>query len=36
MDRGKATTNIGAGLRAASVAIGVFGLCFFIAIVYIG
>lgn len=36
MDRKRAASNIGAGLIAASIAIGVFGLCFFVAIVYIG
>jgi hypothetical protein len=36
MDRTRAAGNIGSGLLAASIALGVFGLCFFIAIVYIG
>jgi hypothetical protein len=36
VDRSRAAGNIGAGLLAASIALGVFGLCFFIAIVYIG
>jgi hypothetical protein len=36
MDRNRAAGNIRAGLVAASVAIGVFGLCFLAAIVYIG
>jgi hypothetical protein len=36
VDRTRASSNIGAGLLTASIAIGVFGLCFFIAIVYIG
>jgi len=36
VDRKRASTNIGSGLLAASVALGVFGLCFFLAIIYIG
>lgn len=36
MDRNRAANTIGTGLVAASIAIGVFGLCFFVAIVYIG
>ena len=36
MDRNRAAGNIGAGLLAASIAIGVFGLAFIIAIIYIG
>ena len=36
MDRNRAAANIGSGLATASIAIGVFGLCFFVAIVYIG
>jgi hypothetical protein len=36
MDRKRASSNIGSGLLAASVALGVFGLCFVIAIIYIG
>lgn len=36
MDRNRAASNIGAGLLAASIALGVFGLCLFVAIVYIG
>ncbi len=36
MDRTRAKDNIGAGLLAASIALGVFGLTFFVAIVYIG
>jgi hypothetical protein len=36
VDRNRATGNIGAGLLTAAIAIGVFGLCFVIAIVYIG
>jgi hypothetical protein len=36
MDRNRAAGNIGAGLLAASLAIGVFGLSFIVAIVYIG
>jgi hypothetical protein len=36
MDRNRAAGNMGAGLLAASIAIGVFGLCFVVAIIYIG
>lgn len=36
MDRRRAASNIGSGLAAAALALGVFGLCFFVAIVYIG
>ena len=36
MDRLRASSNIGAGLAAASIALAVFGLAFVIAIVYIG
>jgi hypothetical protein len=36
MDRNRAAGNIGAGLIAASVALGAFGLCFVAAIIYIG
>jgi hypothetical protein len=36
MDRNRAAGNIGAGLLAASLAIGVFGLSFIVALVYIG
>jgi hypothetical protein len=36
MDRDRAGSAISSGLLAASIAVGVFGLCFFIAIVYIG
>jgi hypothetical protein len=36
VDRSRAAGNIGAGLLTASIALVVFGLCFFIAIVYIG
>ena len=32
MDRNRAASNIGAGLLAASVALGVFGLCFSLAL----
>jgi hypothetical protein len=36
VDRNRATSNIGAGLIAASIAVGVFGLAFLVAIIYIG
>jgi hypothetical protein len=36
VDRNRAAGNIGAGLIAASLAIGVFGLAFVVAIIYIG
>jgi hypothetical protein len=36
MDRTKATQILGSALFTAALALGVFGLCFFIAIVYIG
>ena len=36
VDRSRAAGNIGAGLLTASIALVVFGLCFVIAIVYIG
>jgi len=36
VDRTRATHNIGSALLTASIALAVFGLCFFIAIVYIG
>jgi hypothetical protein len=36
MDRRRAQSSISAGLLAASLAVGVFGLTFFVAIVYIG
>jgi hypothetical protein len=36
MDRNRAQTNISAGLLTAALAIGVFGLTFFAAIIYIG
>jgi hypothetical protein len=36
VDRNRAAGNISAGLWVASVAIGVFGLAFVVAIVYIG
>jgi hypothetical protein len=36
MDRHRASTALGSGLATAAIAIGVFGLVFFIAIVYIG
>ena len=36
MDRNRASGNIGAGLLYGAIALGVFGLTFFAAIVYIG
>jgi len=36
MDRRLAQRNLRAGLLAAGLALGVFGLAFFVAIVYIG
>ena len=36
MDRTRASSNLGAGLVAASVALAVFALAFVIAIIYIG
>ena len=36
MDRDRATSNLGAGLLAASIALAVFALTFFVAIIYIG
>jgi len=36
MDRDRATSNVGAALLAASIALGVFALTFVAAIVYIG
>jgi hypothetical protein len=36
VDRTRAKDNIAAGLVAASIAIGVFGLTFLVAIIYIG
>ncbi len=36
MDRTRASENIGAGLLAAAVALGAFGLTFVAAIIYIG
>ena len=36
MDRNRATQNIGAGLLAGSIALGVFALTFILAIIYIG
>jgi hypothetical protein len=36
VDRNRAASNIGAGLIAASIAVGVFGLAFLVAIIYIG
>jgi hypothetical protein len=36
MDRTRAQSNIGAGLLTAALAIGVFGLTFVAAIIYIG
>jgi hypothetical protein len=36
VDRSRAAANLGSGLVAASVALAVFGLCFVVAIIYIG
>jgi hypothetical protein len=36
MDRTRASSTLGSALATAAIAIGVFGLVFFIAIVYIG
>jgi hypothetical protein len=36
MDRIRASSVLGSGLATAAIAIGVFGLVFFVAIVYIG
>jgi hypothetical protein len=36
MDRTRASSNLGAGLLAASAALAVFALCFIVAIIYIG
>jgi len=36
MDRTRASSTLSSGLVAAAIAVGVFGLVFFIAIVYIG
>jgi len=36
VDRSRAAGNIGAGLLTASIPLVVFGLCFVIAIIYIG
>ncbi len=36
MDRQRASSSISSGLLAATIALAAFGLCFFIAIVYIG
>lgn len=36
MDRQRTESNLKAGLVAASIAVGVFGLTFFAAILYIG
>jgi hypothetical protein len=36
VDRDRASSNLGAALLAASIALAVFALTFFVAIVYIG
>jgi len=36
MDRTRATSNLGSGLLTAALALAVFGLVFFVAIIYIG
>jgi len=36
VDRDLAKRNLSAGLRAGAIAVGVFGLVFFAAIIYIG
>jgi hypothetical protein len=36
MDRARASSNLGAGLLVASVALAVFALAFVVAIIYIG
>jgi hypothetical protein len=36
VDRRRAASNIGSGMIAAAIALGVFGLCFLIASIYIG
>ena len=36
MDRRRAASSIGSGLTAAALALGVFALCFVVAIIYIG
>jgi len=36
MDRTRATSNMTSGLAAAAIALAIFGLTFFVAVVYIG
>ena len=36
MDRTRASSNLGAGLLTAAIALAVFALVFFVAIIYIG
>jgi hypothetical protein len=36
VDRNRSEANVKAGLLAASIAVGAFGLAFFVAILYIG
>ncbi len=36
MDRTRASSNVGSGLLTAAIALAIFGLAFFVAIVYIG
>jgi hypothetical protein len=36
MDRRRASSSLASGLWAATIAVGVFGFAFFVAIVYIG
>jgi hypothetical protein len=36
MDRNRVASTLGSGLVAASIALAVFGLVFFIAVIYIG
>lgn len=36
MDRDRAAGNMGTGMIAAAIALAVFGLTFFVAVVYIG
>jgi hypothetical protein len=36
MDRTRAASNLGAGMLIGAIALAVFALCFFVAIIYIG
>jgi hypothetical protein len=36
LDRNRANSNLGAGLLTGAIALAVFGLVFFVAVVYIG